>query len=580
VTRRLAAVLAAGFLLRAVYVFLQPRFDPTFAVPILDGAYYVEAARALAASGSTSGVYYMPPLYPWALSIFLRLFGDAWTVLFLIQQLAVTASAGALALVARRAYAEPAGDTVGPTTAALVLLYHPALFFASHPLVEASAMLLLAASVAFASREDDRSGFAAGAGLGLTALLRPNFLPLAPLWAAGELAGKRARRGALLVAASLLVLLPTVWHNYAAAPGRIVPVSANGGVVFWLGNAPGAAGVYTPAAGFTGSLQTQQREAIDEASARAGRALDAVESDGFWWREGLRARAADPFGTIGLIARRVLLTVDNAEHGLDYTPAIDANPLRFAAPVPFAVLLGLAVFGAVALGWTRTGGFPVWSSLLVAAAAPLVFYVSSRHRLPVAFLLCVPAGAGIAALRTTRRVLPYAAGCGALALSLAVPSADLMRTEKAAALSLVATAERKAGKLDQAAESARRATEIDPQNAVAWFNRGVIAEARGDDGDAERAYRAALDADPVQPDAAANLARILVNTGRPGEAPQSLERALAAWPRHAAGWTNLIVAYAASGDRARAAEAARRAARAGVALDPGLVKTVEGSEGP
>jgi tetratricopeptide (TPR) repeat protein len=566
-------------LLRAVYVFLQPRFDPTFAVPILDGAYYVETARALAASGSTSGVYYMPPLYPWALSMFLRLFGDAWTVLFLIQQLAVTASAGSLALVARRASAEPAGDTVGPATAALVLLYHPALFFASHPLGEAPAMLLLAASVAFASREDDRSGFTAGAGLGLTALLRPNFLPLAPLWAAGELARRRARRGALLLAATLLVLLPTLWHNYAAA-GRVVPVSANGGVVFWLGNAPGAVGVYTPATGFSGSLETQQREAIAEASARAGKALDAVESDGFWWREGLRARAVDPAGTIGLIARRVLLTLDNAEHGLDYTPAIDANPLRFAAPVPFAVLLGLAAFGAVALGWRRTGGFAVWSSVLVAAGAPLVFYVSSRHRLPVAFLLCVPAGAGVAALRTTRRVLPYAVGCGALALSFAIPSADLMRTEKAAGLSLVATAERKAGRLAEAADSARRATELDPHNAVAWFNRGVIAGARGDDGEAERAYRAALDADPVQPDAAANLARILVNTGRADEAPPALEKALAAWPRHAAGWTNLVVAYAASGDRARAQEAARRAARAGVALDPGLVKTVEGPEGP
>src|SRR6185436_17149901 len=111
-----------------------------------------------------------------------------------------------------------------------------------------------------------------------------------------------------------------------------VPVSANGGVVFWLGNAPGAVGVYTPAAGFTGSLATQQREAIDEASARAGRALDAVEADGFWWREGLRVRAADPAGTIALLIRRALLTIDSAEHGLDYAPALDENPLRFAAP--------------------------------------------------------------------------------------------------------------------------------------------------------------------------------------------------------------------------------------------------------
>jgi tetratricopeptide (TPR) repeat protein len=349
-------------------------------------------------------------------------------------------------------------------------------------------------------------------------------------------------------------------------------------VVFWLGNAPGAIGVYTPVAGFTGALHTQQQEAITEGSARAGRTLDALESDTFWWREGLRARAADPWGTITLMARRAILTLDNAEHGLDYAPALDANPLRFAAPVPFAVLLGLAVFGLAAVGYARTGGFPVWSSLLVAAAAPLIFYVSSRLRLPVAFLLAIPAGVGVAALRTTRRVLPCAAGAVALALSAAVPSGDAMRSEQASALSVLADVQRGAGELDAAARTSRRATELDGTNPIAWFNRGVIEEARGNAAEAERAYRAALAADPAQPDAAANLAGLLVAAGRATEAAPALERALAAWPRHTVGWTNLVIAYAAMGDRARALDAARRAAGSGVALDPELLKTVGGAE--
>jgi tetratricopeptide (TPR) repeat protein len=273
-----------------------------------------------------------------------------------------------------------------------------------------------------------------------------------------------------------------------------------------------------------------------------------------------------------------MLTLDSAEHGLDYAPALDANPLRFAAPLPFAFLLGLAVFGVAALGFARTGGFALWSSVLVAAAAPLVFYVSSRHRLPLAFLLAVPAGTGFAALGTTRRYLPYAAGAGALALSLAVPSGDFVQTEKASALAVVADVQRKAGELDAAAETSRRATELDASNAVAWFNRGVVEAARGNPAEAERAYRAALAADPAQPDAAANLAGLLVKSGRASEAPPPLEKALAAWPRHTVGWTNLVVAYAASGDRARALDAVRRASGLGVTLDPELVKSVEGAD--
>jgi tetratricopeptide repeat protein/dolichyl-phosphate-mannose-protein mannosyltransferase len=572
VRRRLAAILGLGLVLRVAYVLLQPRFDPTFGRPILDGAYYVASARALVSGGSTGGVYYMPPLYPWALSVFLRAFGDAWTLLLIAQQLAVVAGAGLMALFARRI----AGDPAALAAAALALLYHPALFFASRPLGESPTLLLLAAGLFFGSRDDERSGVPAGVAAGLASLARPNFLPLAPLWAARDFVRGRARRAGLLILAALAVVLPAAWHNYAAS-GRLVPVSANGGVVFWLGNAPGAVGVYTPVNGFTGSLQTQQQEAIAEASARTGRAMDAVSSDGFWWREGLRARAADPIGTAVLGLQRAMLTLDSAEHGLDYAPALDTNPLRFAAPLPFAVLLGLAVFGLAAVGFARTGGFLLWSSVLVAAAAPLLFYVSSRHRLPLAFLLAVPAGAGLAALGTTRRYLPYAAGAGALVLSFAVPSGGFLRTEKASALAVVADVERKAGDLDAAAETSRRATELDASNAVAWFNRGVVEAVRGNVDEAERDYRAALDADPVQPDAAANLAGLLVRSGRASEAGPPLEKALAAWPRHTVGWTNLVVAYAASGDRARALDAARRASGFGVVLDPELVKSVEGA---
>jgi tetratricopeptide (TPR) repeat protein len=573
--RRLAVVLTAGFVVRLAYVALQPKFDPTFARPILDGAYYVDWARVLASGGAISGAYYMPPLYPWALSVFLRLFGEAWMPLFAVQQLAVVVAAGLLGLVARRA----SGDGAGLAAAAIALLYRPGIFFASRPLGEPLALLLVSAAVLLAGNDDERHGFAAGVANGLASLARPNFLPLTPVWAARDLLRGRQRRGALLLAATALAILPTACRNHAAS-GRWVPVSANGGVVFWLGNAPGAVGVYTPVAGFSGALQAQQREAMAEASARAGRALDAVEADGFWWREGLRARAADTRGTVVLVARRVALTLDNAEHGLDYAPALDRNPLRFAAPLPFALLLGLAVFGLFALGLTRTGGFALWSSVAVLAAAPIVFYVSSRHRLPAAFLLAVPAGCGVTALRSTKRALPFAAAACALAVSFALPSAALMRSEEAAALTVIADVERKAGELDAAATSARRATELDGRNAIAWFNLGVIEAARGDRTEAERDYRAALAADPAQPDAAANLAGLLVATGRAAEGTAALERALSAWPRHAVGWTNLVVAYAASGQSERARDAVRRAEAAGIKLDPELVATVGGGENP
>jgi tetratricopeptide (TPR) repeat protein len=326
--------------------------------------------------------------------------------------------------------------------------------------------------------------------------------------------------------------------------------------------------------GLTGALATQQAEAIAEASARTGRPLGPVEADGYWWREGLRVRAQDPAGSLALVARRAALTLDNAEHGLDYAPKFDANPVRWLAPLPFAGVLALAVFGVAACGFTKSGGGPLWSAIAIAALAPLLFYVSSRHRLPVAWLLAVPAGVGLAAVRNTNRRAPFVAAALALVVSLAVPSRGLARSEEAAAFASLADVERRAGRLEAAETAARRATEADASSAVAWFNRGVIAGVRGNRAESEQAYRAALAADPTQPDAAANLSALLVASGRAADAPPVLERALAAWPRHSVGWTNLVVAYAAAGDPGRARDAVRRAQSNGVGLDPELVDSI------
>src|SRR5262245_8355555 len=101
----LAILLAAGMAVRALYVLLQPRCDPTFALPILDGSYYVEIARA----GFPPGVFYMPPLYPALLSGFLALFGMAWGTLYLLQHALVVLAAGATGLAAEAISGKGAG---------------------------------------------------------------------------------------------------------------------------------------------------------------------------------------------------------------------------------------------------------------------------------------------------------------------------------------------------------------------------------------------------------------------------------------------------------------------------------------
>jgi tetratricopeptide (TPR) repeat protein len=280
------------------------------------------------------------------------------------------------------------------------------------------------------------------------------------------------------------------------------------------------------------------------------------------------------------VAWKALLLLDDAEHGLDYAPALDQNPLRRTAPVPFAALLGLSAFGLLALGARRSGGTALWSALAACAAAPVLFYASSRYRLPMAALLSVPAGCGVAALLggspagPRRRLAAAAAGAGLAALSLVVPSGDLARAATAGALSNRAVSFKNAGDLASAERDASRAVGMAPRSARARFNLGVVLEAAGRLPAAEASYSEALDLDPLSAEAAGNLAGILIRRGAAGEAIPLLERAVAARPSHAACRTNLVVARMAAGDLAGARDAAAAAARAGVALDAELLRAL------
>jgi len=172
-------------------------------------------------------------------------------------------------------------------------------------------------------------------------------------------------------------VLPVTIRNYVRS-GHVVAISSNSGRSRSTTERTGASGGYTLPAGFTGSLATQRREATDLARQRTGLRLDPVEADAYWGREAIRVRLADPAGSLALVARRALLLFDNTEHGLDYAPALDANPWRLVAFVPFAVLAGLAFAGVAATGFRGTGGAFVWSAILACALTPIVFYGSSR----------------------------------------------------------------------------------------------------------------------------------------------------------------------------------------------------------
>jgi Flp pilus assembly protein TadD len=572
----LGMMAVSSLLLRLGYVGWQASHDPTFSRPILDGALYVAWARGLATgAGEPAGAFYLAPLYPHLLAGFLSLFGEAPGLLYAVQQALLVAAGSLLAL----RFAPSIGAPAGLFAALAVFLYHPLAFFASRPIGEPVALFLSALGVYLLGRRSLVAVPLSGIAFGLATLARPNLLLLVVALTFAAMLGRRWQRALVLAAAVGVTLTPVTVRNFVAS-GHPILVSSNGGLTFFHGNGPGALGIFTPADGFSGSVAQQRDEATFLARSRTRQDLDAVDADRWWGREAMRTRVSDPLGTLELVARRVLLVLDNYEHSLDDAPALDENPWRFAFPAPFSLLLGLAAAGLVALGLAGTGGVAAWGPILATAATPLVFYVSSRYRLPTVLFLCVPAGAGAAAIFGAARGSPprkrvataALAGLLVAVLSLVVPSASLARTEEAAALANRASVFAEAHDLGRAQAEARRGLALDPSSVPARYNLAVVLAAGGRTSDAEALYREVLELDPSHAESAGNLSKLLVERGAAREAVPMLERALAARPGDAACWTNLVVAWISLGDLARARRAVSEAEKMGVQLAPELVE--------
>ena len=200
-------------------------------------------------------------------------------------------------------------------------------------------------------------------------------------------------------------------------------------------------------------------------------------------------------------------------------PALDANPLRFAALLPFAALLGSR--SSASRPWASHGLAASCSGaavLLAAAAARHLLRVEPRSRLPLAFLLAVPAGRGLRRHFDDPRLCPTPQARRRPRLVVRRAVGEISRDREGRRRCRSSPDVQRQGREPRQPRRRRPSAQTGARSCktrVAWFNRGVVEAARGNRAEAERAYRAALPADPVQPNAAGEPRRPS-RSGRPG----------------------------------------------------------------
>jgi 4-amino-4-deoxy-L-arabinose transferase-like glycosyltransferase len=299
------------------------------------------------------------------------------------QALLGAASIWLIAAIAGRA----AGPRAAGTAAAIAAVYPPLVWMPSYVLSETLFSTVALAAVFVlgfigsshlpprTSRLAPRAALVGGAVLtGLGILTRPAmlfFLPFAAVW----LWRKRTLADALLfVVLAAVCVAPWTIRNHRVY-GRWIAVASEGGVTFWTGNHPLAAG--------DGDLAANPAIKRAELAFRAAHpGLTAEELEPLYYRDAFAWIRSDPAAWLRLLARKAFYTVVPAG------PSYAVHSTKYVAASVSAYLLVLPAAIAGAWRWRRlaprgAGPVPLWLMAAAMVTAGLVFFPQERFRIPV-----------------------------------------------------------------------------------------------------------------------------------------------------------------------------------------------------
>ncbi len=509
----LLAVALLAVLLRLAYI-TQVSGAPFSHLRIGDAeAYHHWALRIADGRWLGDGIFYQAPLYPYFLALVYKVFGDGAALVRFIQAIigagsCVLLAAAGMALFGAR----------GAIAGALLAIYPSAIFLDG--LLEKSVLVTFftaALLYLLADRQLRLRPFLAGIALGLLSLTRENALLLAVPVLAWFLFEHRLA-AATFLAGCALVLLPVGARNYAVG-GEFLLTTSQFGPNFYIGNHPGARGLYEPLVPGRGNAAAEREDAKQLAEEASGRALSPDEVSSFWTARALEFIRTQPIAWARQMARKLALTynaVEIADTESQEVYAESSSVLRALAPFSFGVVFCLAAFGAclTAGAWRR-----LWFLHAIALTYTLSiisFYVFARYRFPLVPVLLLLAAGGFAVWRekSARPMRRWAFGALVLAAGLAYLPLQNTRMDRASHyLNIANIFFLNPETWDDADTYYDKALEASPQSAEPHFGKGMLLARRNRPREAVVHYRAAVERWPDNADIRLNLGLALAALG-------------------------------------------------------------------
>lgn len=546
-------VVVLALVLRLFHV-QQTSTLPTVQQALGDSRGYLDWAMRLA-QGDWYGTetFYQAPLYPYFLGVLIALGGPSLTWIRIVQAILGAFCAGFLGGAARRVFDAP----TGVVAAVMMAFYGPGIYYdgiiqkASLSTFLLSLLIYLLAVMAGRTNGPRAEGSSAGSvlravavglALGLLCLTRENallWIPLVPAWIWWIHRNQSVVEHTKVIggyALGLAIILFPVAARNASLGGEWSPTTFQSGPNFYIGNGVGATGVYEPLVPGHESPEFERSDAQALAEYDSGRPLSAREVSKYWSTRALGEIAQQPGRWLGLMGRKLLMTVNYYEVPDVESPYVHrywSTPLRLLLGVwGFGMLLPIAAVGVYLASsqFKRIWVFPAMTVTMVIAVA--AFFILGRYRLPLAPLLIPYAAYAVTHFRDLSgkrtRIIGGLLFVGSMAIAY-LPVHDVqglnassymntgiafgragdasgsqrwigrsiaLRGETAMGLYNLAGAQLLAGQRGSAIASLETARQLDPSFIEVVLQLGRLYEEQGDWARAAERYRAAIEIDP------------------------------------------------------------------------------------
>ncbi len=346
----------------------------------------------------------LSPAYLYVTLIFFNIFGPNWETFTLFQIILGSLNCLIIYVIASRLF----GSTVGLLAAAMLMMYGNMTLI--ELTLEPEALLLFFNSLAIitlihAGSEHlpsfhSRRWFLAGSLIGLAAITKANALLILPgaaiwIWLSVKTLENRSKALVSLILGAFLLIAPVTIRNYHQF-NDFVLLTADGGKVFFHGSGPEATGMERadlPDQGFIEERQTEPdfAHALFRKTARdlAKAPLTPSECSEFWFSRTLEHMQGDPGALLYLEWKKFCFFWNNYEaHDLDSTYK-NYITLQKWPLLTMGILSALGIFGmGTSVGRFRQL-FLVYWMVFVYLLSVIVFFASSRYRLPAVPFLCI-----------------------------------------------------------------------------------------------------------------------------------------------------------------------------------------------